>query len=352
MKILLSVISLFLFVSIGFCQSVTISPTSTQSLLHIKKGASGVGAFNTNANLHVESNLNNYISMLTPNAFESGILFGNPTSTADGGIIYNAGNAKGLQFRTNTNITRMTIDALGNLGIGATNPSSKLDIQGSLYRNHFFYDTSEDTYIRGGKNSSRVIINDIIGLGNVGIGTNNPQAKLHISQGNLRLDNLAGSGNVQMYADDNGTVSGALPVAFSVNNPNNLAANIASGVETTFPFTTEEYDLGGFYNNTTYEFSAPLNAIYHFDAFVTFGAVSSTTSFALYSIYFYVDNGLTSVIEEPIFVGSFNTLNFSQDVKLNAGQKVKIRVIQTSGSSLQLLGGISSKFTGHLVTRL
>ncbi len=86
MKILLSVISLFLFVSIGFCQSVTISPTSTQSLLHIKKGASGVGAFNTNANLHVESNLNNYISMLTPNAFESGILFGNPTSTADGGL--------------------------------------------------------------------------------------------------------------------------------------------------------------------------------------------------------------------------------------------------------------------------
>ncbi|MCP9763976.1 hypothetical protein EGI31_13550 [Lacihabitans soyangensis] len=369
-----------------------------------------------------------------------------------------------LSFATNNGGPQMTLTTNGRLGIGSNLiPDGQLDVErgtgtsgtaafrGTQWISHFNYSTAEDTYIRGGQNGSKVLINDLVGLGNVGIGTANPtkaflvvdkkigathaifgentsgvsiesswpgisfngyyngarkplsngfvggmamnpstglisiyntfasgtagnnvttqdlitmdnfgkvgignsspQAKLHVT-GNMRVDNLAGSGKVQLYADDQGTVSGVLPIAFSAYNSNNLAANIATGVETTFPFASEEYDLGGFYNNATYEFSAPTNGIYHFDAFVKFGAVSSTTSSAVYSLYFYIDTALSSVIEQPIFVGSFNTLNFSQDVKLNAGQKVKIRVIQTSGNTLQLLGGGSSKFTGHLAIRL
>ena len=282
---------------------------------------------------------------------------------------WGATNGGAITFETTPNtdsspLERMVINHDGRVGIGTPTPTAQLDVmrgtapdgtaifRGTTHVSHFNYSTNENTYIRGGKNGSNVIINDIAGLGFVGIGTNSPQAKLHLSQGNLRVDALAGNGNVSLYADDQGTVSGALPIAFSAYNSNNLATNISSGIETTFPFATEEYDLGGFYNNATYEFSAPLNAIYHFDAFVKFGAVSSTTSSALYSLYFYIDSGLSSVVDKPIYVGSFNTLNFSQDVKLNAGQKVKIRVIQTSGNSLQLIGGISSKFTGHLAIRL
>ncbi len=333
-------------------QSVTISPTNAQSLLHIKKGASGVGVFNTNANLHIESNVNNYISLLTPTAFESGVLFGNPTSTADGGIIYNAGNAKGLQFRTNNNVTRMTLDAFGNMGIGATNPFSKLDIQGSLYRSHFYYDPTEDTYIRGGKGASRVLLNDIAGLGNVGIGTNNPLAKLHLSQGNLRVDNLAGSGNVGLYADNLGTISAALPIAFSVKS-NTALIPIATITTTTFPFNTENYDEGGFFNNATYEFNAPVNGIYHFDSAVTFGIVNSANNLAIYNLSFVVDGGTGDAENtQDLEVGGFKTLTLSKDYKLNAGQKVKISVYQSSGATLNLLGQADSYFTGHLVTRL
>ncbi len=89
-----------------------------ESMLHVKKGDSGVVSFYAPSNLNVESNTNNYISLLNPNATESGILFGNPTSSVDGGVIYNNTAAtRGLQFRTNGNITRMTLSNTGNLTV-------------------------------------------------------------------------------------------------------------------------------------------------------------------------------------------------------------------------------------------
>ena len=88
-----------------------------QSMLHIKNGSAGAISYNSNSNLNVESNASNYISLLSPNTAESGLLFGNPTSSADGGLIYNNGNTKNLQFRTNGNVTRMSLSNAGNLTV-------------------------------------------------------------------------------------------------------------------------------------------------------------------------------------------------------------------------------------------
>lgn len=63
------------------------------------------------------------------------------------------------------------ITAEGNVGIGTQTPAAKMDIKGSSWLSHFYYGSEEDTYIRGGKNGSKVIINDVTGLGGVGIGT-------------------------------------------------------------------------------------------------------------------------------------------------------------------------------------
>jgi hypothetical protein len=73
---------------------------------------------------------NGYLSLLTPAANESGILFGNPNSNTDGGIIFNSGGSAGLQFRTGTNSTKMTITDDGNVGIGTTIPDFPLVIRG------------------------------------------------------------------------------------------------------------------------------------------------------------------------------------------------------------------------------
>lgn len=191
------------------------------------------------------------------------------------------------------------------------------------------------------------------GTGNVGIGTATPQTKLHVALGNVRVDALAGSGNTQLYTDAQGTLMGTAPVAFlakQIGSP----PPIANLTGLTFPFTDEDYDLGGFFNTTNYEFSAPLNGIYSFNAFVTFGAVSSALSNSDYILSISVDNITTSFIQQPMTVTTeWRTLTINQDLKLNAGQKVKIVVNQTSGGNMVLIGGqYNSKFSGHLVYRL
>lgn len=46
----------------------------------------------------------------------------------------------------------------------------------------------------------------IVNTGNIGVGTSNPLAKLHVS-GDVRVSNLAGSGTRMVVADSNGTLS-------------------------------------------------------------------------------------------------------------------------------------------------
>jgi hypothetical protein len=66
--------------------------------------------------------------------------------------------------------------------------------RGTTYASHFNFGATEETYIRGGKDGSNVIINDGA-LGKVGIGTTSPQAKLHINSNNevLRLSGTSQS---------------------------------------------------------------------------------------------------------------------------------------------------------------
>lgn len=187
-------------------------------------------------------------------------------------------------------------------------------------------------------------------LGKVGIGNSSPQAKLHVT-GNMRVESLGGGGKVQLYADNQGTVTGVIPVAFSAHGISYPL--ISNNTETTVPFEQEQFDEGGFFNNSTYEFSAPTNGIYHFDSSVMFGNVTSTIPSATRRMQILVDGNLSAITIQPMVVSLFQSLNLSKDIKLNVGQKVKITVKQDSGNSI-VLTGINGAciFSGHLVTRL
>jgi hypothetical protein len=89
-----------------------------ESKLHVMKGSAGVVTGNVNSPLIVENSTHCYVNVLAPNSSESGILFGNPINNVSGGIIYSSGSLpNGLQFRTNGNVTRMTLSSTGNLDV-------------------------------------------------------------------------------------------------------------------------------------------------------------------------------------------------------------------------------------------
>ncbi|MEP1097376.1 MAG: hypothetical protein ABJG78_19825 [Cyclobacteriaceae bacterium] len=94
--------------------------------------------------------------------------------------------------RNGTTITEVNFPG-GNVGIGTSSPQGTLHVTrgvgswgtavfaGTDRNSHFNYSSEENTYIRGGKASSHVFIND--NGGNVGIGTTNPESRLSINSG-------------------------------------------------------------------------------------------------------------------------------------------------------------------------
>ena len=90
--------------------------------LHVVKGLSGASGY-VDASLVLENSIHNYINILAPADFETGVLFGKPSASTSGGIIYNSAvHPNGFQFRTDNNIVRMVLTGGGNVGIGTIFP--------------------------------------------------------------------------------------------------------------------------------------------------------------------------------------------------------------------------------------
>lgn len=322
--------------SISLGQSVVIDPSVSDDLLNIRKDARGLDHRSSNGSVGVGTWVSSSVAYIQTHTNHP------------------------LFFSVNDDGPKMVISLAGNIGIGGlTNPTATLAVSrglapdgtavffGTKWASHFNYATNEDTYIRGGKDASKVIINDLAGLGNVGIGTDNPQQKLDVN-GNVRISTLVGSGTAPLASDANGTLMRLAPVAFSVKNSGATSFTIPPVGRTIVPFSTEDYDYGGFYNTTDYDFTAPRNGIYHFDALVTWNLTSSQTGD--FELTLNVDGVPTIIANNKIIPNGQNSMNLSTDFKLNAGQKVQVKVSQNSGVNQSiLLDAFETRFSGHFV---
>jgi hypothetical protein len=132
------------------------------------------------------------------------------------------------------------------VGIGTNNPAARLDItkpggdtptinlRGTANISHFNFGIAEHTYIRGGKAGSNVLINDYPGSGKIGFGTSSPLVKFHFADGS--------AGNPGLYTP--------FVVETNTNTYVNLLSPNTSENGLLFGLTSNSAAGGMLYNNT------------------------------------------------------------------------------------------------------
>jgi hypothetical protein len=154
--------------------NVGVGTTSPSNKLHIMTAASGATEQNGSVvPLVLETNSSSFINFLTPNTGTAGLLFSDPEGNNLGQIVYNhATNELGFH----TGVTRqMTIDVSGNVSIGTTTASARLNAQSTATNDIL------NLFETGGTE-----VFTVLESGNVGVGTSSPGSALTVA-GDLYL---------------------------------------------------------------------------------------------------------------------------------------------------------------------
>ena len=105
---------------------VGIGENAPEARLHITGRGNSGGTFLPNASMIIEDNTQSYIQLSNPTLSEAGILSGNAATTVRSGIIFSIDSS--LYLRSGGNNNQMTVYKNGYVGIGTTNPLSRLHI--------------------------------------------------------------------------------------------------------------------------------------------------------------------------------------------------------------------------------
>ncbi len=237
----------------------------------------------------------------------------------------------------------------------ADNSRYGIGLQASLMQ---FYTGGTGDDIAFGYGSSNVFTENmrIKGNGNVGIGNNNPDAKLLVN-GSLKItDGTEGNGKV-LTSDANGKASwqsgnantGFKGLIFSTNFPS------GSFVPVSFRFVGNSvFDDGnnwrpgvdgyGYYNS-------PSAGLYHFDlAFVPNRTPVATIMNPQFVVALYVNAEEKTVHTMPFSTGqSMPNISYSCNIKLNANDRVQVLIYQSSGVTMSIDYTENSFFSGYKV---
>ena len=202
-----------------FANNVGIGTNTPEQKLHVLKASAGIVTADTGSIAVFEGSGNNHISILTPDAQTSGVVFGSPADSYGSYVSWNHDNnalklatAKTtgfIQLLTNSELEAVRITSSGNVGIGTTIPAEKLTVSGNISAN--------------GTLSASGAGNNYIN-GNLGIGTATPGEKLTVS------GNILGTGTLSAGGVGNNYINGSLGIGTATPNEKlsingNLSAN-------------------------------------------------------------------------------------------------------------------------------
>lgn len=89
----------------------TLDPGTPDGQFHVHKASAGAVTAVGGTVFTVEDAATTYISLLTPDGTDRGIIFGNPTSNVSGSVIYTGAlGSENLQFRTRGNTQRLVLE--------------------------------------------------------------------------------------------------------------------------------------------------------------------------------------------------------------------------------------------------
>jgi hypothetical protein len=229
--------------------NVGIGTNTPDVKLHVAEGegtvpalGSEVAVFQNNDN--TSDNLGiGLIAGTSGNAF---IHFGDADSNNRGAVTFkNSDNS--LAFKTNAT-ERVTILSDGNVGIGTTSPTDKLDVA-SNHSQLRLTDSDDSKFVQFSYSSNFLAIRNnstsaqhfsIRGNGNVGIGTNTPDVKLHVSGDTTVSGGLTTLGKTTLSSDAFVTETGSFTLGATHKGATVLLQNSAS-INITVPSQVSGY---------------------------------------------------------------------------------------------------------------
>ncbi|TAD83026.1 MAG: hypothetical protein EAY75_15485 [Bacteroidetes bacterium] len=304
---------------------------------HINNGYAGLIGLNpVNGNFYVLS------SEVAATAFES-------SAFNTRFLINNAGNI-GIQGNTNPRVPLSFAASLGNkLGLWVNNAGAHygFGIQASLLQ--MYTPANTDDIAFGVGNSEAFTENvRIKGNGNMGIGTNNPQARLHVN-GSLRLVNGTEGNRRVLTSDANGVATWQnLPTVQSFAAILPAGQNLTAGDEFVVGNMTEVFDEGNIFTTNSNQFVAPATGIYHIDLNLLISSSGSTGIIQSEASIRVNGSGLGQsrmLQNTPAFStgsGFSFSLHYTRTLKLTMGDVVTYYGRVTGNGSFVLRGGASA----------